>query len=115
LWTRVSRMSNALKKTTAQRPAALDDPLAHSPQMVTSSKQANVRFLVVQVPNASDMGLMTILLRPRDSLVLYLERGKYVIGMVLYHIVIDWIALVATFWTRFNIDTRHNSLLTTLR
>ena len=38
-----------------------------------------------------------ILLRPRDSFVLRLERGEYVVRMVLYNVVVDWITFMATF------------------
>jgi hypothetical protein len=37
-----------------------------------------------------------ILLRPRDSFMLRLERGKCMVRMVLYHVVVDWIALGET-------------------
>src|SRR5579863_5481891 len=73
----------------------------HCPPVVRS-------FLVVELPNASNMRHVPILLRPRDSFVLRLVRGEYVIRMILHHIVVNWIALGATFRTRFNVDVRHH-------
>ncbi len=40
-------------------------------------------FLVVKVPNASNMRHVPILLRPRDRFLLRLERGEYVSGVII--------------------------------
>jgi hypothetical protein len=46
-------------------------------------------------PNAGNLRHVSILLRPLDC-ALRLERGKCVIGMILYNVVVDWIALSET-------------------
>jgi hypothetical protein len=56
-------------------------------------------LLVVQVPDGRNMQYGPVLLRPLDYLTLRIECGEYVIGMVVYHEVVNGIALMATFWT----------------
>ena len=53
-------------------------------------------LLVVQVPDASDVGCMAVLLRPFDCLALRLEGGKDVVRVVLDNIIIDRAALRPT-------------------
>ena len=67
-----------------------------------ADRQWRRSFLVVEVPDASNKRCVPVLFRPLDCLVLRLERGKYMVGMIFHHVVIDWIALMPTFWTRFN-------------
>ena len=61
-------------------------------------------FLVVQVPDASDVGGMAIFLRPLDCLTLRLECRENVVGMVLDNIVVDGVFFGPTLWTRLDID-----------
>jgi hypothetical protein len=49
-------------------------------------------LLVVQVPNASDMGSMAVLLRPLDGFPLRLEAGEDVVGMILDNIMVPLVA-----------------------
>jgi hypothetical protein len=47
------------------------------------------------VPNASDVGGVTIFLRPVDRFVLGLEGGEYVVRMVFDNVVVDMTAFGA--------------------
>jgi hypothetical protein len=64
-------------------------------------------LLVVQVPDASDVGCMAVLLRPFDCLALRLEGGKDVVRVVLDNIIIDSAALCPTLRPCLNVNGRH--------
>jgi hypothetical protein len=64
-------------------------------------------LLVVQMPNASDMGAMAVLFRPPDCLVLRLEGGENVVRVILDDVIIDRGALGPPLGSRLNVDNRH--------
>ena len=61
-------------------------------------------FLVVQEPDASNVGGMAVLLRPLDCLALRLEGRENAVVVVLNNIVVDGVFLGPTLWTRLDID-----------
>jgi hypothetical protein len=46
-------------------------------------------LLVIQVPDASDKGSVTIRFRPIDCFFLSIENAEYVVGMVFDHIILN--------------------------
>lgn len=61
-------------------------------------------LLVIQMPYASNEGIMSVLSAPLNRFVLGLERSEYVINMVFDNIVVDWITLQPPFWARFYVQ-----------
>jgi hypothetical protein len=68
-------------------------------------------LLVVQVPDASDVGCMTVLLRPLDRFVLRLTSGEDVVCMVLDNVVGDVSTLLPTLGAGLDVHDCHLSLL----
>jgi YidB-like protein len=64
-------------------------------------------FLIVQVPNASDVRDVSIFLRPFDRFVLSLEGGEDIVRMVFNHIVVDMSAFWPTFGPGLDVNFRH--------
>ena len=64
-------------------------------------------FLVVEIADAGDEGVMVVLSRPIDCFSLCFERGKYVICVVFDHIIVDMATFGAALGSRLNIDVRH--------
>jgi hypothetical protein len=65
-------------------------------------------FPIVKVSDASKKRRVPVLLRPLDCLVLGLKCRQHMVGMVLNHVVVNWITFTATFWTRFYINVCHS-------
>jgi hypothetical protein len=65
------------------------------------------RLLVIQVPDASDVGSVAVIFGPVDRLVLRLERAEYVVGMILDHIVFDRASLRAPLRAWLYVDIGH--------
>jgi hypothetical protein len=73
-------------------------------------------FLVIQMPDPSDVGRMAVLLRPLDCLALRFEGSEDVVRVVLDNVIIDGVPLGAAFWTRFDVNSPcYSPLLNTLQ
>jgi hypothetical protein len=69
-----------------------------------------VRFLlVVEVSDAGDQRIVSLLLSPGDRVGLGPGCVQDVVGMILNHIIVDWAMLGATFGTCFDVDVSHCS------
>jgi hypothetical protein len=64
-------------------------------------------FLVVQVPHTSYKRVVPLFLRPRNGFMLCLERGQYVIRVILYNIIVDVCALLPALRARFDVNISH--------
>jgi hypothetical protein len=70
-----------------------------------------VRFLlVVEVADAGDKRIVSLLFSPGDRVCLGLGGMQDVVGMVLNHIVVDGAVLGAAFGTCFDINVSHRFL-----
>jgi hypothetical protein len=79
--------------TSAEQSAALDPRVGAQ----TLSFPPVIGFLlVVQVPEASDVSRMTVLLRPLDRFMLRLTRGKDAVSVILNYVVGNVSALLPT-------------------
>jgi hypothetical protein len=67
--------------------------------------------LLVQVPDAGDVRRVAFLLRPGNSFVLGLERPEHVVGVILDNVIIDRGSFLPPFWTCFDVNDIHGSLL----
>ena len=68
-------------------------------------------LLVVQVPDASNVCGVTVLLRPLDGFLLRLAGGEDVVRMVLNYVVGDVSALLPTLGAGLDLHDSHLSLL----
>jgi len=69
-------------------------------------------FFVVEVPDASDKGMVTILRRPIDSCSLSFESSEDMVLMVFDHIIINVRSFRAALGTGFYVNVRHSYFLT---
>jgi len=69
-------------------------------------------FFVVEMPDASDKGMVTILRRPIDSCSLSFESAEDMVLMVFDHIIINVRSFRAALGTSFYINIRHSYFLT---
>jgi hypothetical protein len=69
-------------------------------------------LFVVEVPNASDKGMVTILRRPIDSCSLSFESAEDMVLMVFDHIIINVRSFRAALGTGFYVNVRHSYFLT---
>jgi len=65
-------------------------------------------FLVIEVPDASDEWMVTILLRPIDCFFLSFKSAEHVVRMVFDHIIVNVRSFRAALGTGFYINIRHS-------
>ena len=58
-------------------------------------------LLVIEVPDASDQGMVTVRLRPLDCFFLSFESAEHVVHMVFNHIIVNVRSFRAALRTRF--------------
>jgi len=63
--------------------------------------------LVIQVPDASDMGDLAVIFRPIDRFPLCLEVAERMVCVVFNDIIVDMASLGTTLGARFNVNVRH--------
>ena len=68
-------------------------------------------FLVIEVPDASDKGMVTIRLRPIDCFFLSFKSAEHVVRMVFDYIIINVRFFRAALGTGFYINIRHSYFL----
>jgi len=68
-------------------------------------------FFVVEMPDASDKGMVTILRRPIDSCSLSFESAEDMVLMVFDHVIVNVRSFRAALGTGFYINIRHNYFL----
>src|SRR5579864_1174622 len=71
-------------------------------------------LLVIEVPDASDKGMVTILLRPIDCFFLSFESAQLVIRMVFDYIIVNGRSFRTTLGTSFYVNVRHSLFLSLL-
>ena len=64
-------------------------------------------LLIVQMPDASDMRGVAVLLRPIDRFPLRFEGAECVVHVVFHDIVVDMATLRAALGARFYVNVRH--------
>jgi hypothetical protein len=64
-------------------------------------------LLVIEVPDASDKGMVTIGLRPIDSCSLSCESAEDMVRMVFDHVIVNVRSFRAALRTRFYVNVRH--------
>src|SRR5690242_4427365 len=69
-------------------------------------------FFVVEMPDASDKGMVTILRRPIDSCSLSFESAEDMVLMVFDHIIVNVRSFSAALGTSFYVNIRHSYFLT---
>ena len=69
-------------------------------------------FFVVEMPDASDKGMVTILRRPIDSCFLSFESAEDMVLMVFDHIIVNVRSFRAALGTGFYVNIRHSYCLT---
>jgi hypothetical protein len=67
-------------------------------------------FLIIQVPDASDMRSMALDFSPVDGFMLGFESAEHMVRMVLDDIVLDGAAVGAAFGARFYVYACHDDL-----
>ena len=67
-------------------------------------------LLVIEVPDASDKGTVTIRLRPIDCFFLSFESAKLMVRMVFYYIIVNGRSFRAALGTGFYVNVRHSFL-----
>jgi hypothetical protein len=65
-------------------------------------------LLVIQLPHASDRGMITLPSSPIDCFALRLESLQHMVRMVLDHLILDVAAFRSAFWTPFDVDVSHD-------
>jgi hypothetical protein len=115
----VEQNSDAPDMSTQPRPAAdeFDEtgcwfiPLRSCANVPVPNNQSGrppvVRFLlVIEMPNACDKRRVSLVSRPGDRLMLQLEVGKHVVGMILDGVIVDMTALRAPSSHSFSLGSR---------
>jgi hypothetical protein len=67
--------------------------------------------LVIEVPDASDKGMVTVCLRPIDSCFLSCETAEDMVRVVFDHIIVNVRSFRAALRTRFYVNVRHSYFL----
>ena len=67
-------------------------------------------LLVIQVPDASDKGIVTLRFRPIDCFFLGFESAQLMVRMVFDYIILNGRPFRATLRTRFDVNVRHSLL-----
>ena len=65
-------------------------------------------LLVIQVPDASDKGMVTIRLRPIDSCSLSCESAEDMVRVVFDHVIVNVRSFRAALGARFYVNVRHS-------
>jgi hypothetical protein len=65
-------------------------------------------FLVIEVPDASDKGMVTVRLRPIDSVFLSFESAENVVLIGFDHIIINVRSFRAALGTSLYVNVRHS-------
>src|SRR5579864_6900438 len=68
-------------------------------------------LLVIQVPDASDKGMVTILLRPIDCFFLSFEGAEHVVPIGFDHIIVNRRPFRTALGTSFYVNVLHSSFL----
>lgn len=67
-------------------------------------------LLIIQMPNASDEGSVTLRFRPIDCFFLGFESAELMVGMVFDYIILNGRAFRTTLRTGFDVNVRHSLL-----
>jgi hypothetical protein len=68
-------------------------------------------FLVIEMPDASNKGMVTIRLRPIDSCSLSCESAEDVVRVVFDHVIVNVRSFRAALGTGFYVNVRHSYFL----
>src|ERR1700761_3649575 len=59
------------------------------------------------MPHPSDKWIVPVAFCPIDGFALCLEAGEHMVSMIFDHVIVDWMSIRSTFWSRFYINVRH--------
>jgi hypothetical protein len=71
-------------------------------------------LLVIQVPDASDQGMVTILRRPIDCFFLGFESAEHLVRMGFDYIILNVRSFMAALGTSFYVNVHHSSFLSSI-